>query len=953
MYAYDTSNRPISKEVYDKDDMLIYMETYSYEIMNDCLKQTTAVIGDTNTPSVVVSEYYDSFGNKIKTESGTDFETYTYDYDRNVLSVKSARANDENWAESTLFEYNYMGKVIKETDVLGNSTRTEYDTFGRKVREYDQNGYAAEYKYDKLGRAVEHKSPIEKVSGVVYYAVKTMQYDNNGNLVSARVNTNASDETEKYSDTKYTYDNRNRLVMTKSFDGEKYNYVQNYYDKKGNILRVYTGLSNPIEVNGLDDVTDRGDNEYAVTKYSYDALSRVIETTDALGQNESNIYDNATGLVKTSTDRNGQNFNYIYDGLNNLKTKSLSDGTNIETKTYGMTGKITSAQNAAATINYIYNDKGLPISETDTAAGTVKSFTYDSDGNRLTFMLTRNGQTEISQSYAYDKLNRLISVSENGNVIVQYSYDNKGNRTQTVSGGETTNYTYNIANLLTSQTTGDKLNEQYTYYLNGNQKTKTSNGTLTTYEYDGMNRLSKENDTEYSFDDFGNRKTMTSDSSTVSYTYDINNHLTKSVEKTGNETKTTTMFYDKNGNQISKAVITNKPFGENVTGDYIVSQNSDKNVALYEYNCYNQLVGVDTNGKISSYTYAPDGMRASKTVDGNTINFVYDNANIVEEITADEVNKYFRGLEIIKNDEEMYYFYNGQGDVSILEDNAGNTAASYIFDAYGNQSEENTVYNPFGYRGEYTDAESGLVYLRARMYDSETGRFMSEDPAKAEFNWYVYCHNNPIKYIDPTGLDVYYFVNTEFKKEADKDQKKLANLYDEPVHVLETDSRESFIEEWNKMGSWDGEDVNVSLVVINMHGSPGSISPHPSGDTGSIRTADMENGTLIPKYIDNILCLGCNSGHFDHRYSSLMNKMLVKNVVKSVIASDGTVTSRSVFGNYKSKGDKTFVSYLWSGKKYRDNMGFVKYTKNDIGELEWEVLGKKINSKSIFNSLGR
>ena len=745
-YAYDTSNRPISKEVYDKDDMLIYMETYSYEIMNDCLKQTTAVIGDTNTPSVVVSEYYDSFGNKIKTESGTDFETYTYDYDRNVLSVKSARANDENWAESTLFEYNYMGKVIKETDVLGNSTRTEYDTFGRKVREYDQNGYAAEYKYDKLGRAVEHKSPIEKVSGVVYYAVKTMQYDNNGNLVSARVNTNASDETEKYSDTEYTYDNRNRLVMTKSFDGEKYNYVQNYYDKKGNILRVYTGLSNPIEVNGLDDVTDRGDNEYAVTKYSYDALSRVIETTDALGQNESNIYDNATGLVKTSIDRNGQNFNY---------------------------------------------------------------------------------------------------------------------------------------------------------------------------------------------------------------TYDLNNRLTKSVEKTGNETRTTTMFYDKNGNQISKAVITNKPFGENVTGDYIVSQNSDKNVALYEYNCYNQLVGVDTNGKISSYTYAPDGMRASKTVDGNTINFVYDNANIVEEITADEVNKYFRGLEIIKNDEEMYYFYNGQGDVSMLADNAGNMAASYIFDAYGNQSEENTVYNPFGYRGEYTDAESGLVYLRARMYDSETGRFMSEDPAKAEFNWYVYCHNNSIKYIDPTGLDVYYFVNTEFKKEADKDQKKLANLYDEPVHVLETDSRESFIEEWNKMGSWDGEDVNVSLVVINMHGSPGSISPHPSGDTGSIRTADMENGTLIPKYIDNILCLGCNSGHFDHRYSSLMNKMLVKNVVKSVIASDGTVTSRSVFGNYKSKGDKTFVSYLWSGKKYRDNMGFVKYTKNDIGELEWEVLGKKINSKSIFNSLGR
>lgn len=101
---------------------------------------------------------------------------------------------------------------------------------------------------------------------------------------------------------------------------------------------------------------------------------------------------------------------------------------------------------------------------------------------------------------------------------------------------------------------------------------------------------------------------------------------------------------------------------------------------------------MDTNGIISSYTYAPDGMRASKTVAGNTTNFVYDNANVTLEITTDGVNKYFRGLEIIKNGDDIYYFYNGQGDVSILAGNDGNTVASYIFDAYGNQSEENVVY---------------------------------------------------------------------------------------------------------------------------------------------------------------------------------------------------------------------------------------------------------------------
>ena len=441
-----------------------------------------------------------------------------------------------------------------------------------------------------------------------------MWYDGNGNLVKERINTNEAGAPEKYNEVEYTYDNRNRITMTKSYDGGKYNYAQNYYDAKGNVIRTYTGLSEPLVINGLDDVTTTGDEEYAVTKYEYDEFDRLLTTTDALGYTESNTYDYYSGNIKASTDRNGQSFIYAYDGLNNLTSKSLSDGTNAETTVYGATGQPVSKQNSNTAVNYVYNEKGLLISETDTASGTIKSFTYDSNGNRLTFSLTRNGQTEMSQSYAYDKLNRLISVSENGAVIAAYSYDNKGNRIQNVSGGNTTNYTYNIANLLTSQATGDKLSEQYTYYLNGNQKTKTSNGILTTYEYDGMNRLSKENDTEYSFDDFGNRKSMTSGNTTTNYTYDLNNRLTKSIEKTGDETKTTSMFYDKNGNQVSKAVMTNKPFGENVTGDYTVSQNSDENIALYEYNCYNQLVGVDTNGIISSYTYAPDGMRTSKTV---------------------------------------------------------------------------------------------------------------------------------------------------------------------------------------------------------------------------------------------------------------------------------------------------------------------------------------------------
>ncbi len=59
--------------------------------------------------------------------------------------------------------------------------------------------------------------------------------------------------------------------------------------------------------------------------------------------------------------------------------------------------------------------------------------------------------------------------------------------------------------------------------------------------------------------------------------------------------------------------------------------------------------------------------------------------------------------------------------------------------------------NPFRYFGEYFDAESGDYYLRARYYAPGLGRILTEDPVRDGDNWYVYCGNNPVKYVDPSG----------------------------------------------------------------------------------------------------------------------------------------------------------------------------------------------------------
>ena len=43
------------------------------------------------------------------------------------------------------------------------------------------------------------------------------------------------------------------------------------------------------------------------------------------------------------------------------------------------------------------------------------------------------------------------------------------------------------------------------------------------------------------------------------------------------------------------------------------------------------------------------------------------------------------------------------------------------------------------------------MYFGGRFYDLEVGRFISQDPAKQDLNWYAYCANNPLKYVNPNG----------------------------------------------------------------------------------------------------------------------------------------------------------------------------------------------------------
>ena len=128
--------------------------------------------------------------------------------------------------------------------------------------------------------------------------------------------------------------------------------------------------------------------------------------------------------------------------------------------------------------------------------------------------------------------------------------------------------------------------------------------------------------------------------------------------------------------------------------------------------------------------------------------------------------------------EQTYYHFNVHGDVVVLTDENGAKEKTYSYTSFGIEYNPSTFdTNPFRYCGEYYDIESGTIYLRARYYNSDLGRFTQEDPIRDGRNWYSYCDSNPVNAIDPSG----YAARSCFSDETDyldsPDMKSMGNRW--------------------------------------------------------------------------------------------------------------------------------------------------------------------------------
>ena len=148
----------------------------------------------------------------------------------------------------------------------------------------------------------------------------------------------------------------------------------------------------------------------------------------------------------------------------------------------------------------------------------------------------------------------------------------------------------------------------------------------------------------------------------------------------------------------------------------------------FEYDQANYLTSATVNGTTSSYTYDGDSKRASATTGGQATPAVYDVGGALPLLLDDGQRKYVWGLGLAYAVDSAgsiaVYHADGLGSARALTAGGGQLVQTERGDAFGVPTQtQGASTQPLGYTGEPRDAETGLVYLRARHYDPETGRF--------------------------------------------------------------------------------------------------------------------------------------------------------------------------------------------------------------------------------------
>jgi len=172
-----------------------------------------------------------------------------------------------------------------------------------------------------------------------------------------------------------------------------------------------------------------------------------------------------------------------------------------------------------------------------------------------------------------------------------------------------------------------------------------------------------------------------------------------------------------------------------------------------------------SNWQTITYKHDVYGRRVEKKVDGYSTRYVHDGGHVIAEYDGNNnlFRKYIYGpgidepvcmIEVADSNAAYYYHFDALGSVVALSDSSGDTVQTYEYSVYGQVAVEDANHpNPYMFAGRRYDIEIGLYYNRARYYNPYIGRLLQTDPVGYAdgINWYLYCKNNPVNFVDPSG----------------------------------------------------------------------------------------------------------------------------------------------------------------------------------------------------------
>ncbi|MBK8813139.1 MAG: RHS domain-containing protein [Acidobacteria bacterium] len=292
------------------------------------------------------------------------------------------------------------------------------------------------------------------------------------------------------------------------------------------------------------------------------------------------------------------------------------------------------------------------------------------------------------------------------------------------------------AGVMDTSQTATLFDRQYEYDNASQIESVTEPGKVRNFSYDFVNRLTgmtspTEPAESYNFDKVGNR---TASHRSANYGYETGQF------NRVNSTDTAGYVYDANGNIRMKA--------------------EGKELWRYQWDFDNRLVSASTRKQTVRYKYDALGRRIQRFIVGGKENtkFIYDGADVIADDNSGTLTKYINGpgvdnkLRMQTGGDVRYFIADHLGSTNALTDASGNVTSSASYDSFGNAT--GNLATRYKFTGREYDDFTGLHYYRARWYDGNLGRFISEDPigfAGGDVNLYGYVGNGPLGAVDPFG----------------------------------------------------------------------------------------------------------------------------------------------------------------------------------------------------------